>query len=81
VVEASEAEAEGRWNVRSSDPRAPSVLFLYFPWRLVVLWCVFCLVVVLACVLFPFVLCVCVSFPFILCVFTVWRKGGRGCCH
>ena len=31
VVEAGEAETEGRWSVRSSDPRAPRAFFLYFP--------------------------------------------------
>ena len=59
------------------DPRASGVFFFFFfVLSLVCLTCcvavhVFCLVVVLACDLFPFV----------LRVFTVWRKGGRGCCH
>jgi len=78
VVEAGEAEA-GRWSVRSSDPRAPGVFFLYFPWCLTYLLpccgACFCLVVGAGLCLFP-LFCVFALRFLLFCVFL--RSGGRG---
>ena len=71
---AGESEAEGAVeSVRSSDPRAPGVVFLYFP------WCLACCVGCCAGLCFVSICFVCLCFvSFCSVCFTVWRKGGRG---